>query len=273
MTSNTIELGAPRASFAWDEQRARRMFWVHFPLFVLHVPLALAIIGLPGAFLFGYFALRFFRRWRNRAAVFEIYEHGFIDRRRALAVRHRFDRLADHMIIDRALRLPFPFSFVRMHGTALTAKLRGKHFYVNEHLADIRQCVALLQEGIVRQRLVIARDALARNETLRFGPFRMDNLGLHLDNRMLAWNTFGGLQIVMWRIGKRREPALRIFDIAGAQWDIATRNGLADPAVFMVLCAERRGFDAAALLESFCGWNGGSSLRSEETSGSIPPLP
>lgn len=265
MSIRTEALGAQVAAFGWDRKRSRRLFWIHFPLFVLHVPLAFAIIGLPGAFLFGYFALRSFRRWRAVAPVFAIHEHGFVDRRGGPALRHRFDALAQYTFIDRDVRLAFPFSFIRLHGVALTAKLRGRHFFVNEHLASIRECVALLQEGIVRQRLPAARDVLNADGILHFGPLRMDRLGLHIGRRTLTWGEFRGLQLVMWRTGRRRrEPALRILDIAGAQWEIVARDGLADPAVFVLLCAERRKFDAAPLLDAFCGWSSGDVARAEE---------
>src|SRR5690606_36821386 len=87
MSISTEALGAQVAAFGWDRKRSRRLFWIHFPLFVLHVPLAFAIIGLPGAFLFGYFALRSCCRWRAAAPVFVIHEHGFVVRRAGQALR------------------------------------------------------------------------------------------------------------------------------------------------------------------------------------------
>lgn len=271
MTISTDELGAPVAAFTWDRNRSRRLFWVHFPLFALHVPLAFVIIGLPGALLFGYFALRSFRRWRNPEPVFEIREHGFVDRRGALALRHRFEELAGYKYVDRVFRLAFPFSFVRMEGVALAAKLRGRYFYVNEHLAGIRECVLLLQEGIVKQRLPAARAAIRGNETLRFGALRMDGLGLHLGRRSLAWDRFGGLGIVVWRTRRWREPALQILDVAGTPWEALARSALTDPAVLVLLCAERRDFDAAPLLERLCGWNGGRGEQAEEAQHRVLP--
>src|SRR5690606_24652623 len=107
MSISTEALGAQVAAFGWDRKRSRRLFWIHFPLFALHVPLAFAIIGLPGAFLFGYFALRSFRRWRRSGPVLEIHEHGFIDRRAGQALRHRFEALAHYTFIDRDVRLAF----------------------------------------------------------------------------------------------------------------------------------------------------------------------
>ncbi|HLU61166.1 MAG TPA: DUF6585 family protein [Gammaproteobacteria bacterium] len=251
--TRTMDLGARIAAFHWDRKRARRLFLVHFPLALIHLPLAFAIIGLPGLLLFGYFALRSWRRWSSRTPAIELHEHGGVDHRGAHSVRFRYEELHRYQLINRVLRFPFPFSFLSMHGMALTASLRGRHFLVNEHIEDIAACIATLQAGILRQRLPTMRAALEAGEMLRFGPFAMSNAGISLGRRLLAWEQMAGVRGGSWQMGRQVDPALMFIDANGQRWDVATRSGLADPALFIALIADRKPLEPPTLLRDFCG--------------------
>lgn len=248
------DLGSVIAAFNWDRRRARTLFWVHFPLALVHLPLAFVFIGLPGFALFGWFALRSWRRWRNTRPVFELHENGITDRRNALPQRLRYDELTGYRIINRRWRFPFPFSFVRIHHIGLTARAGGKHFFVNEHLDGITHCVALLQQGMIRQRLPVLREQIANGMEARFGHLRVSGAGLHLAKKTLPRTSFGALRPGVWQVGRRQELALQLLDVEGKPWEILTRNELPDPALFILLLAElHEGIDVAVLLRDFCG--------------------
>ena len=53
-------------------------------------------------------------------------------------------------------------------------------------------------------------------------------------------NCIGTLRLGAWRVGRRQERALQILDGNGQPWDVVTRNELLDPALFILLAADRR---------------------------------
>lgn len=241
------------AAFGWDRQRARTLLWVHGPLALLHLPLAFVIIGLPGFLLFGWFALRSFRRLRHRKPVFELYENGFVDRRQGLVRRYRYDALAGFSLIDVLWRFPFPLSFLRVENIGLVARIERRHFVVNEHVENIRACIALMQQGALRQRLAHAREVIDSGGQLRFGHLVMSPAGLHAGKRALGWDALADVRPGTWQTRRRTQPALQIIDAAGERWEIITRSELTEPALFLTLVGERRpAISTSALLQGFC---------------------
>jgi len=254
MASHSTDKETPVAAFGWDRRRARTLFWTHFPLALLHLPLAFAVIGLPGFMFFGWFALRSFRRLRHGKPVFELYEHGFVDRRHGLVRRYRYEALAGYSLIDQLWRFPFPFGFIRIQHLGLVTRIERRHFVVNEHLENIRECIALMQQGALRQRFAHARQAIDAGSRLQFGHLGMSSAGLHAGKRVLGWASFADVRTGELRSRRRSEHALQIIDATGQPWEIVTRSGLTEPALFIALLAERQSaIDTHALLRDLCG--------------------
>jgi hypothetical protein len=177
------QLGSRLGEFGWNKGRAKFLLGAWIALFVISLPLALALIGLPGLILSIYFIYRSLKRLSGTKPVLLLYQQGLIDYRQG----------TPGVICYEDIKALF-LSVVRTNGVlnyVLTLETKnGRKTKIDEHVANVDHLRTVLEEQLVQHQLPAMIANYQQGNAIEFGRLTLTQAGLAAGKRRLPWSEF-----------------------------------------------------------------------------------
>ncbi len=219
------QLGVVLGEFGWNKGRAKFLLGAWIALFVISLPLALAIIGLPGLILSIYFIYRSLKRLRGTQPIVSLYQQGLIDLRKGTPEVIRYADIKTLFL-----------SVVRTNGVlnyVLTLETNnGRKTKIDEHVANVDQLRTVLEEQLVQHQLPAMIANYQQGNPVEFGRLTLTQEGLSAGKRLLPWSEFESADI------QRRSNSVAFFiRQKGSQqdWFYSPRDDFPNLALFFAL--------------------------------------
>lgn len=216
------QLGHLLGEFGWNKGRAKFLLGVWIFIFILSLPLSLALVGLPGLIVSGYFIYRSLQRLRGSEPVILVYQQGLVDRRQkspdVISYKDIKNLLLSVVIINGVLNY-----IITLETQA------GRKIKIDEHVAKVDQLRTLLEEQLVQAQLPAVIDAYKQGTPIAFDRLTLTQAGLAAGKRVLPWSEFESADIQ--RKANSVEFVIRQKD-SKQDWFSAPRDAFPNLALF-----------------------------------------
>lgn len=219
------QLGHLLGEFGWNKGRAKFLLGVWIFILILSLPLSLALVGLPGLIVSGYFIHRSLHRLRGTEPVILVYQQGLVDRRKG----------TPHVIGFEEIKNLF-LSVVIINGVLnyiVTLETQtGQKIKIDEHVAKVDQLRTLLEEQIVQSQFSDMIDSYKQGNPIVFERLTLTQAGLSAGKRVLPWSEFESADVQR----KANSVELVIRQKGGKQdWFTAPRDAFPNLALFFAI--------------------------------------
>ncbi|HEY9622282.1 MAG TPA: DUF6585 family protein [Crinalium sp.] len=226
LSNQSEQLGQIIGEFGWNKGRAKALLGVWIFLFIFSLPLSLALIGLPGLILSGYFIYRSFQRIKASKPVILICQNGLLDSRQGRTQTIYYSDIKNLFL-----------SVVVTNGVLnyiVTIELQtGQKIKIDEHVADVDRLRSLLEEQVVKVQLPGAIASYQQGNAIAFGNLVLTQEGLSSGKRTLPWSDFGSADIQ--RRIKSSVELLVFQKSTNKVWFSAPRSSVPNLALFFTL--------------------------------------
>lgn len=219
------DLGHAIGEFGWNKGRAKFLVGAWIFIFLISLPIALFLIGLPGLIASIYFIQRSLKRLRSKEPVILVYQHGLVDRRQKTADIIRYEEIKNLLL-----------SVVVINGVlnyVVTLETQtGRKIKIDEHVANVDHLRTLLEEQLLQLQLPATIAAYLQGTPIVFGNLTLTQAGLSAGKRTLLWSEFDSADV------QRQYKSVEfIIRQKGSQknWFTAPRDTFPNLALFFAL--------------------------------------